>query len=301
MRLLLLPAAILAVWVLICAWYYFQQESVIFHPSSLPAAHEFDFERPFEERRIEVEPGVELSALLFPAVGRRDAPATGTAGSPPDAATVPPDRGAVLYLHGNAGDLQSWGWHAGLYVDAGHDFLVVDYRGYGKSDGSIDGEEQLHADIETVWNWLAERYTPDRITIVGYSLGAPLAARVACHASPSPEHLVLLAPFVSAEDIAKRMVPFVPTVLLRYPLRTDRYLEECDLPVTIFHGQDDRTIPIIQGRRLAELLGKRARLIELPGAGHQDIAAHPAFQREMTALLSKSSPFPRTRPDDIRD
>lgn len=274
MRLLLFPAAILAVWVLICAWYYFQQESVIFHPSSLPAAHEFEFERPFEEHRIEVAPGVELSALLFPAEAESE-------------------RRAVLYLHGNAGDLQAWGWHAGLYVNAGHDFLVVDYRGYGKSDGSIDGEEQLHADVEKVWSWLTERYEPGQITVVGYSLGAPLASRIACRADSPPEHLVLMAPFVSAEDLAKRMVPFVPAFLLRYPLRTNRYLEDCDLSVTIFHGEDDRTIPITQGRRLAELLGERARLVTLPGATHNDIVAHPTFQREMTTLLSNSNLHPR--------
>lgn len=302
MRLLLLPAAILAVWLLICAWYYFQQESVIFHPSSLPAAHEFEFDRPFEEHRIEVEPGLELSALLFPAADAPARPAGKTARSAAsDSTTTASGRGVVLYLHGNAGDLQSWGWHAGLYVEAGHDFLVVDYRGYGKSDGRIESEEQLHADVGTVWRWLAERYDPRRITVVGYSLGAPLAARIACHVDPSPEHLVLMAPFVSAEDLAKRMVPFVPTTLLRYPLRTDRYLEECELPVTIFHGQDDRTIPIIQGRRLAELFGDRARLITLPATGHQDIAAHPVFQREMTALLSNSNPFPENGSDELRD
>lgn len=283
MRLLLFPAAVLVAWVLICAWYYFRQESVIFHPSPLPAAHEFEFERPFEEHGIEVEPGIELSALLFPSADR------------------PADRPAVLYLHGNAGDLQSWGWHAGLYVSAGHDFLVVDYRGYGKSDGSIESEEQLHADVEKVWSWLARRYDPGRITVVGYSLGAPLAARVACRAERPPEHLVLLAPFVSAEDLAQRLVPFVPTFLLRYPLRTERYLAECELPVTIFHGEDDGTIPITQGRRLAELLGERARLVSLPGAGHQDVAAHPAFQREMTALLSHSNPLGENRSDELRD
>lgn len=286
MRLLLFPAAVLAVWLLICAWYYFQQESVIFHPSPLPATHEFEFERPFEEQRIEVEPGVELNALLFPTSG---------------ATLARSDRPVVLYLHGNAGDLQSWGWHAGLYVEAGHDFLVVDYRGYGKSDGGIESEEQLHADVGKVWSWLAERYDPRRITVVGYSLGAPLAARIACHVDPSPEHLVLMAPFVSAEDLAKRMVPFVPTFLLRYPLRTDRYLEECELPVMIFHGVEDRTIPITQGRRLAELMGERARLVSLAGTGHQDIAANPVFQREMTVLLSNSTSNLENRSDELRD
>lgn len=274
-RILTFLGALLAIWALVCAWYWWRQESVIFHPTGLPADHEFAFDRPFETHRIEVDPGVELSALLFPA----GEPSAG--------------RGVVLYFHGNAGNLQDWGWHAGPYVDGGYDFLVVDYRGYGTSDGEIESEAQLLADAERVWGWAAARYGRGGITLVGYSLGAALAAHVACVlADEPPARLVLLAPFFSVEDMARRLVPFVPIRLLRFPLRTDRMLAECrhELPVTIFHGTEDRTVPPSQGRRLAELArervgGDRVRFVALPGTGHQGIAEDPAFRREIRALL----------------
>lgn len=286
MRILTWIGAALAAWGLICAWYYFRQEAVIFQPSRLPADHAFRFDRPFEEHWIEVEPGVELNTLLFPAAAAERAEPTDSAAGP-DAG-----RPVVLYLHGNAGDLQSWGWHADLYVEAGHDFLVIDYRGYGKSAGRIGSEAQLHADIDRVWEWTTARYGPGDVTLVGYSLGAALAARLACDADPAPPRLVLLAPFYSARDMARRLVPYVPVRLLRYPLRTDRALSECrgDLPVTIFHGEGDRTIPFSQSRRLAELLADRARLVPLPGAGHQDVAESPIFRREMRTLLGRAAP-----------
>ena len=273
-----LPAAVLLTWALICAAVYFGQERLIFHPASLPAGHTYDFDRPFEALRIEVEPGVELAALWFPA--------SGTTPAAPDRESAATRR-AVLYLHGNAGHLQDWGWHAGLYTDAGYDFVVVDYRGYGTSDGRIDSEAQLHSDVERVWMWMTERYAPGDVTLVGYSLGSALAARLACTSEKPPGRLVLLAPFYSARDLARRAVPFVPTFLMRYPLRTDLVLRDCRLPVTIFHGRADRTVPFDEGRRLADSLGERARLVELPEAGHSDIAADPVFRHEMTALLAR--------------
>lgn len=279
MRILTWIGAAVVAWGIVCAWYYFRQESVIFQPSRLATGHDFRFDRPFEEVWIEVEPGVELNALLFPAspVPRSES-----------ADHAPPDNPVVLYLHGNAGHLQDWGWHADLYVEAGHDFLVVDYRGYGKSAGRVESETQLHADIDRVWEWTTARYAPGDVTLVGYSLGAALAARLACESEPAPARLILLAPFFSARDMARHLVPFVPIGLLRYPLRTDRALTECrpGLPITIFHGEGDRTVPFSQGRRLADLLGSRARLVPLADATHQDIAADPLFRREVTRLLN---------------
>lgn len=270
MRWLFLPAGLLLLWGLVTAWYYFRQEAVIFHPSVLPRDHEFEFAYPFEEHRIEVAPGVDLSALWFPA-----------APGGPDSIRAP--GGVVLYLHGNASDLQGWGHHADLYVEAGYDFLAIDYRGYGKSDGHIGGEQELHADVERVMAWLEARRPGAPVTVVGYSLGAALAAQVAC--PDRAERLVLMAPFFSLQDLARRTVPFVPVRVLRYPFRTDLELADCRIPVTIFHGMGDATIPIDQSRRLAELLGDRARLVPLPAAGHQNVPEDPVFRREMRRLL----------------
>lgn len=285
MRILAWIGAAVVAWGIVCAWYYFRQESVIFQPSRLATGHDFRFDRPFEEHWIEVEPGVELNALLFPASG-----ASRGAQRPDPADATLTGNPVVLYLHGNAGHLQDWGWHADLYVEAGQDFLVIDYRGYGKSDGRIESEAQLHADIDRVWAWTTARYAPGDVTLVGYSLGAALAARLACESELPPARLVLLAPFYSVRDLARRLVPYVPIGLLRYPLRTDLALSECrhDLPIAIFHGEGDRTVPFSQGRRLAELLGSRARLVPLPDATHQDIAAAPLFRREMVKLLNRN-------------
>lgn len=279
MRLLAVLAVLLLAWGAMCAWYYFRQESVIFHPSVLPVEHRFAFNRPFEEHDIEVEPGIALNALLFRA--DRGIESSGDHGDESSG-----DQAVVLYLHGNAGDLQSWGYHADLYVDAGNDFLVVDYRGYGKSNGRISGEAGLHADVQVVWDWLATRYAPDRITVVGYSLGSALGARVAC--ANGARQLVLLAPFHSGRDIGRRIAPWLPARLIRYRLRTDLFLEDCDLPVTLVHGERDTTIPPEASARLLELLGSRGRLVLLRGADHQNISEDPDFRLAMLGLLAEA-------------
>jgi len=265
--------ALVVVWAAISAWYYFRQESLIFQPTVLPAGHRFAFNRPFEEHDIEVEEGVTLNALLFRANQAQESP-------------IGP--GVILYLHGNAGDLQSWGYHADLYVDAGYDFLVVDYRGYGKSGGRYSSEEQLHQDVQRVWEWLAWQYDHRSIVVIGYSLGSALGARVACE--NGAKQLVLLAPFFSGRDIGRRVAPWLLPALIRYPMRTDSVLTDCTLPVTLFHGERDVTIPPEASTRLLELLGDRGRLVLLPGAGHQDIAEQPEFQTMMRQLLAEERP-----------
>lgn len=271
MRLAAWLGAILLLWAGVCAWYYLRQESMVFFPSKLPASHEFEFDRDFEEHRIEVAPGVSLSALLFRSESR-----------------APDRRRAVLYLHGNAGDLQSWGTHADLYLDQGYDFFVIDYRGYGLSDGRIGSEVELHADVQAAWDWLAAHYAPESITVVGYSLGSALGARVAC--ANDAQRLVLIAPFYSGRDIARRVAPWLPPPLVRYAFRTDEVLTTCDLPVTLFHGADDRTIPPEASERLLALTGDRGSLHLLPATGHSDVAENAEFQRRMTQLLNPTAP-----------
>lgn len=271
MRLVTWLGAIVLLWAGVCAWYYLRQESMAFFPSKLPASHEFEFDRHFEAHRIEVAPGISLSALLFLSES-----------------SAAERRRAVLYLHGNAGDLQSWGTHADLYLDQGYDFLAIDYRGYGLSDGSIGSEAELHADVQAVWDWLTTRYAPGSITVVGYSLGSTLGARVAC--ANGARRLVLIAPFYSGKDIARRVAPWLPSVLVRYAFRTDEVLAGCSLPVTLFHGEDDRTIPPEASERLLELTGGRGSLHLLPGTGHSDVAENAEFQRRMMQLLNPTAP-----------
>ena len=157
---------------------------------------------------------------------------------------------AVIYFHGNA-DLIDTRWSAvQSYLPAGISALVVEYRGYGRSEGE-PSQAALIADSVAFHDWLAARPEVDaqRIIFHGLSLGGGVAAAVAAERPPAA--LVLECTFTSVAALAGRYG--MPGFLCRHPFHTDRVLPTLNAPIAIFHGRHDRTIPVSHGRRLHEL------------------------------------------------
>lgn len=229
-RLLLVVALALLVYGLLLAWLYWRQERLLFMPQPLPAAHRFALGDDVHELQIAV-PGARLSALHL---------------------RLPAPRGLVFFLHGNAGNLDSWFVNADFYRRAGYDLFMLDYRGYGKSTGQIDSEAQLRADVRAAWDSVAPRYQGLRRVIYGRSLGTALAAGLA--AEVRPELTVLVSPYASMAALMRLHYPWVPGWLLRYPLDTAAAVARLDSPLLLLHGEQDELIPPQQaeqgGRRL---------------------------------------------------
>ncbi len=98
---------------------FFFQEKLIFFPEKLDKNFKFNFPSKFDEINIKTGDNKLLNGLLFKA----DNP-----------------KGLIFYLHGNAGSLNSWGEVAKTYVNLHYDVFILDYRGYGKSEGSISSQ-----------------------------------------------------------------------------------------------------------------------------------------------------------------
>jgi pimeloyl-ACP methyl ester carboxylesterase len=73
--------------------------------------------------------------------------------------------------------------------------------------------------------------------------------------------------------------------LAKYQFNNAERLPEVDAPITIIHGTDDRIIPIRFGRRLAEAAPDRVRMIELEGAGHNDMLTNPEFESSLSDVV----------------
>jgi len=204
---------------LLCLFVYFIQESMIFFPSKLPTDYPYEFNSDYEELSIVTEDLAILNGLLF---------------------TVDSSRGVVFYLHGNAGALDSWGTVAPIYTRLNYDIFVLDYRGYGKSEGSISSEQQFYGVIQSAYNEIKVRYDEKNIVVLGYSLGAAAAAKLA--AENNPAMLILQAPYYSLTDLKKRIYPFLPDFLVRYKFETYSFLDNTKVPVIIFHGDRDEVI-----------------------------------------------------------
>lgn len=95
----------------------------------------------------------------------------------------------LVYLHGNADSIDVWGKVAKTYNDLNYDVFLLDYRGYGKSEGQINGEQGLFDDIQTVYDEMKKRDSEDKIVVLGYSIGTGLAAKLT---STNKPHLLIL-------------------------------------------------------------------------------------------------------------
>ena len=252
----------LVVYVAVLALLYFFQERLIFFPSKLEPNHDFSFDQPFEEIRLDAD-GTWISGLKFLAQSRGSEQIYSDANGERKA-----KNGAAIFFHGNAGNLQGWGNYAQHFTDLGYDFYLFDYRGYGKSGGEIGSQEQLYADADAMMQLVLREHDAGEVAVVGYSVGSGLAARAAL--KYGAKRLVLIAPYFSLEELAREKMPFVPKFLIKYKIPTFEFVEGFSGPVTIFHGEHDELIGVDNSRRLLKFLKPGDKIYEL-NAGHNDI------------------------------
>ena len=268
----------LVVYVAVLALLYFFQERLIFFPSKLEPNHDFSFDQPFEEIRLDAN-GAWISGLKFLAQSRDGRQIYSDANGERKA-----KNGAVIFFHGNAGNLQGWGGYARFFTDLGYDFYLFDYRGYGKSGGEISSQEQLYADADAMMQAVLREYDAGEVAAVGYSVGSGLAARAA--QKYGAKRLVLIAPYFSLEELAREKMPFVPKFLIKYKIPTFEFVEGFSGPVTIFHGEHDELIGVDNSRRLFKFLKPGDKIYEL-NAGHNDILGLSELWEKLAQRLSE--------------
>ena len=245
---------------ILCIGLWFAQEKFLFNPHKLPEDYVFSKKNEVE---IEVEKNVYLNALWM-----RDK-------NP---------KGAILYLHGNRGSNKRCQRQAQNMANNGYDILMVDYRGYGKSDGTISSQKQLYADVQKVYDYLKDSYREDQIILAGYSLGSGMASYLA--ANNKPQQLVMIAPYMSFYELKNRYIPiYIPNFFVKYPLDNNSHLEKVKCPVTIFHGTNDRVIPYEQGEQLAENFPKKVKLVTLKRESHRGAIFNGLFRRKFGELV----------------
>ncbi len=246
----------------VVALLWWGQERLLFHPQKLPAEHRYLMGPDVHETWVDV-PGARLNALHL---------------------QLPNPAGVVFFLHGNAGNLESWFVNADFYRRANVDLFMIDYRGYGKSSGRIESQAQLEADVRAAWASVAPRYAGKKRVIYGRSLGTGLAATLA--AELQPELTVLVSPYSSMAALSREHYPWVPGAVLRYPLRTDTALALVKSPVLLAHGGRDT---LIAPRHSVALRGAapQAQLLLVPQAGHNDIHQFDSYLEGLRGALAR--------------
>lgn len=259
----LLRGAFLALiaWFLAIIFIWLRQEKLLFYPEPLAAS--FKFKIPHTAEVFIDVPGAKLHALYLR--------------QPADKS-----KGVVLFLHGNAGNLETWFTHADFWLETGYDVLMPDYRGYGKSTGHIENEAQLHDDVLRVWNFVAANYPDKKHVFYGRSLGTGLAAQLATQVPA--DLLVLVSAYQSMTHMAREYYPWVPGFVQRYSLKTNEYLPQLQCPILLLHGTADKLISIDHSRQLLPL-NSHARLVEIEGAAHSDIHNFDTYTNTLKQAL----------------
>jgi pimeloyl-ACP methyl ester carboxylesterase len=255
---------IFVVYLIVCGLLFEFQEKLIFFPQKLDKNYQFSFDQKFEEINLKTNDGIFLNGLLFKADS---------------------SKGLIFYLHGNAGSLSSWGKVAKTYTDLNYDVFMLDYRGYGKSEGSINGQSKLFQDVQTAYDEMKKKYTEDKITVLGYSIGTGLASKIA--STNNPGLLILQAPYYSLTDMMRHAYPLIPTFILKYTFETDEYIKNCKMPIVIFHGNQDEVIYYGSSLKLKEEFKKQDTLITLNGQGHNEMTENPEYKIEIQKMLGR--------------
>ena len=162
---------------------------------------------------------------------------------------------------------------------------MLDYPGYGKSEGTINGQNKLFQDIQTTYDKLKTKYTEDRIIVLGYSIGTGLAAKVA--STNNPKLLILQAPYYSLTDMMKHTFPIIPTFILKYKFETNEYIKECKMPIIVFHGDQDEIIYYGSSLKLRKEFKSQDTLITLHGQGHNRMTENPDYKVEIQKVLTR--------------
>lgn len=226
---------------------------------------------PLEEVRLELPGGGEVIGWAFEHPTSDDHP-----------------RPAAVFFHGNGENLATMQL-AGLFEDLerlGVHFLAVDYPGYGRSRGT-PSEAALVAAGEAGLGWLAERFPASPKSVVGWSLGAAVAIQVARRQGARVDRLALLSAWDDLPSVASAHFPRW-LVSVGLPDRYDSVAAapEIEVPTLLIHGARDQIVPIVHGERLHAALGERARMVRVPGAGHNDLLARPVVWEELARFLN---------------
>ncbi len=242
---------------------YIFQEKLIFYPEKLSDKYHFNFEDDFEELSIKTEDGNTISALHF---------------------KVENPKGIIYYHHGNAGSLEGWGNRAVDFTSRGYEVLMYDYRGFGKSTGSIKNEKMLYSDALLIYKKLIYDYKERDIILYGTSLGTGIATKLA-HEN-HPKMLILETPYYNFYEVAKFHYPYLPnSILLHYQFKTDRLLPDLNIPTFLFHGTEDETVPYNHAERL-EKLSDNVKLITIQEGSHSNLNTFHKYHEELDKILN---------------
>ena len=209
---------------------------------------------------IEVAPGIAIGCRLFTA---------------DKAAPV------ILFFHGNGEIVADYDDIGPLYMEAGLNFLVVDYRGYGWSGGSPSFVNLLadsHVLYDQLKQYLQTNGYGSALFLMGRSLGLAAAIELAAVHNADISGLIIESGFALTLPLAEtlglgEMLKDV-TVTEEQTFNNAGKISTVTKSTFLLHGQKDTLIPLWQAEKLHAESGARNKELQVvPGADHNSLIA----------------------------
>ena len=235
---------LVSVWILLSLLLYLFQPKFVYYPFSDLAATPADAGLPYEEVNLTTADHLQIHGWFVPHA------------SP---------RATLLFLHGNGGNISHRLDKLSIYNQLGLAVFIIDYRGYGLSEGS-PSEQGTYHDAAAAWDYLIKDrgIAAGRIIIYGESLGGAVAAWLATRQEAGA--LILESVFTSIGDMGKHYYPYLPVKLLariKYP--TLERISAVRCPVLVIHSVADDIVPYTQGRKLYEAANNPKFFLDISG------------------------------------
>jgi alpha-beta hydrolase superfamily lysophospholipase len=244
---------------------YYLQEKLMFHPAPLSPDYQFKFDIPFKEINIPLNAKDNLSLVQF---------------FPGDSIA----KGVVLYFHGNRDNINRYAKYASNFTKHGYEVWMIDYPGYGKTTGKFT-EENVYMQAKEMYKLANSRFGKDSIIVYGKSLGSGIASYLA--SKKICKRLILETPYYSIPDLFSHYAPVFPVnAMTHFKFPTGEYLKEVNIPVTIFHGNDDGVIPYSCAAKLKKVLKQSDEFITIDKGTHNDLNNFALFHEKLDSVLS---------------
>ena len=258
-----------------CAGLFFFQRHLIFPSMQIPVPEKAPEEPWIEKSWIPISGGRVESWYLHV-----------------EASEIPPPYPLLIYAHGNGELIDMWPHVFRSLTKKGIGVLLVEYPGYGRSQGKPSQRTITEALVATYDRIRRHpEVDPERIILFGRSIGGGAACALA-RERPSAA-LVLMSTFTSLRVFARHYL--APSFLLRSPFDNLAVVSRYSGPILLVHGEKDTVVPLQHSVALKES-APRARLITYPGSGHNDCPPdwEDFFDRLMDFLQDEGIQTPAT-------
>lgn len=210
-------------------------------------------------------------------------------------------QGLIYYLHGNAENISTHFMGMTWITNHGWEVFILDYRGYGLSEGkpSIAG---VHHDAYMGLKWAIAKAKEQQLPLVvlGQSIGGATAVTLVANATAEEQQqisgLVVDSAFSGYRRIAReKLNESWLTWAFQYPLSwtiTDRYSPEkhiknlpANLPLLFLHSCADQVIPCSHSQRLYQQVQEPKTYLEAQEGRHTEMLSQLKWRRELVAWL----------------